>query len=301
MLEKPIDAVVVGAGPAGLSAAIYLARYRRSFIVAEDGVSRAANIPKSHNHPGFPDGIPGPELLQRMKKQALKYGASFHECSITKLEMCDRGFRLVSDRGELSARTILLATGVLDKEPNLPGLTQAVRRGLIRHCGICDGFEAIDRKIGVIGHGASGLGEALFLRNYSSQITLLSLGESIALADRERQILADAQIKVVEDAVCQVVNEGDTIVALTLATGASHEFDVLYSALGCEARSELAVDLGADVDERRCVIVDAHQQSSVPGLFAAGDVVRGLDQISVAMGHAAIAATAIHNRLRDSV
>ena len=299
MSERVLDCLVVGGGPAGLTAAIYLARYRRRFQVVDAGQSRAALIPTSHNHAGFPDGIHGRTLLGRMAEQARKYGAHIVPGSVTRLEhRPDAIFVATLDGEPILARTILLATGVVDREPDLPEVSDVIRRGLVRHCGICDGYEAMGRRVGVIGHGNSGLHEALFLRTYASDISLLSLGRPLMLTEEERRQAAQAEIAVVEEPVRRVVVEGDQVRALDMLGGECRSFDVLYAALGSDARSDLVRGLGTRLDDKGCVVTDTHQRSSTDGLFAAGDVVRSLDQISVAMGQAAIAATAVHNRLR---
>lgn len=300
MSDDIVDCLVIGGGPAGLTAAIYLARFRRRFLVIDSGASRASLIPKSHNHAGFPDGISGPDLLGRMAAQAQKYGALIENGTVAKLVRQDGSFYASVDNRVIRARTVLLATGVVDKPPELPEVRQAVERGLIRYCGICDAYEVIDRKVAVIGHGRSGLGEALFLRNYTVDITLLTLGQALELEPDEWRQVEKAGIRVIEEPVTIVV-ESNQVRALVGREGQEYAFDALYSALGSEARSHLACRLGASTDERGCVLVDAHQQgTSVDGLFAAGDVVHGLDQISIAMGHAALATTAIHNRLRGA-
>ena len=301
-VTEPLDCLVIGAGPAGLATAIYLARFRHRFLVIHDGSSRAGWIPITHNHAGFPDGIGGTELLSRMTAQAEKYGATITQGSIVKLTRQPDGcFVATGSDGELTqARTVVLATGVIDEEPQLPDLRQALHRGLIRHCGICDGYEVIDQKIGVIGYGRTGLGEALFLRRYSSDITLLSLGRPLNLPPEDQLRMEEAGIKSVEAAVSGVAVEGERIAALRMHGGETHAFDTLYSALGSTARSGLLHGLGAALDERKCVIADRHQRCSVDGIFVAGDVASGLDQIAIAMGQAAIAATAIHNELRGA-
>ena len=301
--DEPLDCLVVGGGPAGLSAAIYLARFRRRFRVIDGGLSRAATIPLSHNHPGFPDGIGGPELLARMRRQAEIYGARIDSGLVEGLERRRDDGTFVAAVGDggvvVRAGTVLLATGVMDIEPDLPDVEGAVRRGLIRHCPICDAYEVIDRKVAVIGHGASGLGEALFLRTYTADLTLLTLGTAMDLTDDEWRTAAEAGIRVVEDPVTRVVTEGDRIAALE-TDGEEHRFDTLYSALGCRVYSDLARGLGAEHNDIGSLVVDERQETSVPGLYAAGDVVSALNQIGVAMGQAAIAATAIHNRLRGA-
>lgn len=282
-----------------MTAAIYLGRFRRNFVVADAGASRALWIPKSHNHAGFPDGVVGSDLLARMRTQAVKYGARIVAGTVSHLiRLADGTFEAIVDGVPFSAQTVLLAAGVIDKEPDLPNLLNAVQKGLIRHCGICDGYEVIDHKIAVIGHGETGLGEALFLRAYSPDITLMSLGEPLRLDRAQRQKMQDAGIKSIEESVTRVETEADKIVALTMNGGGTLAFDTLYSALGCAPRSSLAGALGAALD-KHCVIADEHQRSTVTNLFVAGDVAKGLDQISVAMGQAATAATAIHNVLRE--
>ena len=297
--EKILDCLVIGGGPAGLTAAIYLARYRRRFQVIDAGTSRAALIATSHNHAGFPEGVHGTVLLSRMTEQARKYGAHIVPGAVTGLDRrADDVFVAELNSQRIAARTILLATGVVDREPDLPNVPDAIQRGLVHHCGICEGYETLGKRVGVLGHANSGLHEALFLRTYTSDVTLLSLGCPLILSEEERRQVAEAGIAVVEEPVKHVVIEGERICAFKTRDGGHLSFDALYSALGSDARSDLVRGLGTRLDDKGCVITDEHQRSSTDGLFAAGDVVRSLDQISVAMGEAAIAATAIHNRLR---
>jgi thioredoxin reductase (NADPH) len=299
--DAPLDCLVVGGGPAGLTAAIYLARFRRRFLVLDAGDPRADWIPMSHNHPGFPDGIGGPALLERMRAQARRYGAAIERGRVVEASRgADGVFAARTDDGRtLRARTLLLATGVVDIEPDLPDLEDAVRRGLIRHCAICDGYEAMDQRIGVIGHGTGGLREALFLRTWSRDITVLTLGRPMGASAEEHRRMEAAGIRLVETPVVRVRTEAGRIVALDLADGRLLGFDTLYSALGTRVRSDLAAALGADCDEPGCVRTGPHQETTVDGLYAAGDVVSSLNQIGVAMGQAEIAAVAIHNRLRE--
>ncbi|MBN4668407.1 NAD(P)/FAD-dependent oxidoreductase, partial [Pandoraea nosoerga] len=147
-MTTKLDCLVIGGGPAGLTAAIYLGRFRRNFVVADAGASRALWIPKSHNHAGFPEGVTGSELVGRMRSQAVKYGARIVSGTVSELEhLPDGTFEATLEGTQVSAQTVLLATGVIDKEPALPNLFDAVQKGLIRHCGICDGYEVIDHKI----------------------------------------------------------------------------------------------------------------------------------------------------------
>lgn len=293
-----MDCLVVGAGPGGLTAAIYLARYLRELIVVDDGRSRALWIPRSHNCPGWPEGIPGPELLQRLRQQAARYGVSILEGSVEALERREDG-DFVARVGErrLNARTVLLATGAEDIAPPIPDLDGAIRRGLVRHCPTCDAYEIRDRRVALIGEGTCRWREALLLRSYTSDLTVLSLHRPLEMPADERARLRDAGVRLVDEPVGGLSIDGEAVVARLAHGGQVLQFETLYSALGLRARAGLAHELGAAHDEDGMLLVDEHQGTSVQGLYAVGDVVQGLTQIGVAMGHAAIAATAINNRL----
>lgn len=296
---EEVDCLVIGAGPAGLIAATYLARFRRRTRVVHDAASRATLIPRSHNCPGFPDGIAGSELLARLADQAQTYGARIDRGRVTSLDRADGGFCARTAQEEIRAPTVLLATGVVDIEPDLPDLPNAIARGYVRHCPICDAFEVIDHNVAVLGTGRHAAREALFLRHYTPDLTLLTLG--VPPGDAERRALANARIQVIDEPLAGLHIEGDKIAAVRLVSGREHRFDTLYSALGAINRSELARALGAQRDDEGAIVVDAHQRTSIPDLYAAGDVVSSLNQIAVAAGHAAIAATQIHNVLRGAV
>ncbi|MFC5418164.1 NAD(P)/FAD-dependent oxidoreductase [Bosea eneae] len=298
---EPLDCLVIGGGPAGLTAAIYLARYHLSVVVVDGGQSRASWIPVSHNHAGFPDGIAGSELLVRMSAQAKRYGARHLSAEVMSLTKESGHFLAKAGAAILRARTVLLATGVVNRRPaGMPDdmHTQALARGLLRYCPICDGFEVTDARVGVIGDAIGGLGEAEFLRSFTSDVTLISPDSVHELDACQRSRVDKAAIKVL-DGPCLAFELRDDAIAVALPDG-NHVFDAIYPALGSDVRGTLAVALGATLSDQGCVIVDDRQRTDVPGLYAAGDVVQGLDQISYAMGHAAVAATAIRNDLNAS-
>ena len=291
------DCIIIGAGPAGLTAAIYLARFHLSIRMFDCGSSRAAMIPRTHNHAGYPEGISGRDLLARMLEQAEKYGAVREQAEVTGLRAIEDGFGVRVGERELSARSVLLATGVVNNRPEMPDALhdEALARGLLRYCPICDGYEVTDKSIAVIGTGGHGAREALFLRGYSKEVTLIAPdAEHRIEQDREGDLEAGGIARV--DGPCgNYAIEGDRI-AFDTAQGRLR-FDTLYPALGSRIRSQLAVQAGARAAEDGCLEVDDHQRTSIPGLFAAGDVAKGLDQISHAMGEAGVAATTIRNML----
>ena len=295
------DCIIIGAGPAGLTAAIYLARYHLSIRLFDNGSSRAALIPRTHNHAGYPGGVGGKELLRLMREQALQFGAVREEAEVTRLVADDDGFSVCIGPKEYRARTVLLATGVVNHRPE--GMAddlhdEALARGLLRYCPVCDGYEVTDKRVGVIGTGERGRGEALFLRGYTSDLTLIAPDATHALADDCIAALDHAGVVRVDGPSGNYAIERDRLVVAT-AQGRM-AFDSVYPALGSQIRSDLAIAAGARGNDEGCLEVDSHQRTSIPGLFAAGDVVLGLDQISNAMGQAGVAATTIRNALNES-
>jgi thioredoxin reductase (NADPH) len=298
MAEKDYDCLVIGGGPAGLTAAIYLVRFHLSLKVVDSGRSRAGWIPCTHNHAGFPDGISGRELLERMREQAQKYGASIATGHVTRLDRLGDGrFRAEWGEGAVTARAVLLATGVTNRRPPMDEdlHAEALARGLIRYCPICDGYEVTDRKVGVIGSGEHGVAEAEFLRSYTADVTLIAPDKAHDLGPEQTERLASRGIACVDGPCRSIEIEEDRIRVVT--PEGSHQFDSIYPALGSDTHTELAEQVGAKLADTGCVTVDSHQRTSIKGLYAAGDVVLGLDQISHAMGEGGVAATTIRNDL----
>ena len=192
----PWDCIIVGGGPAGLTAAIYLARFRRSVLLVDAGDSRAALIPRSHNHPGYPGGIHGAALLAHMRQQAQDLRVPFLETTVTGMRRVPQGF--LAEAGQrMTAGTVILATGVRDHMPPVPEALQHVREGLIRQCPVCDAYELIDRSVAVIGSDRQAAAEALFMRHYTADLVILTLGEPVDLTPDATQKLCDAGIAVI--------------------------------------------------------------------------------------------------------
>lgn len=294
-----IDCIVIGGGPAGLTAALYLARFHLAVLVIDGGDSRAALIPRSRNVPGFPGGIAGPALLRRMARQASGYGARIISATATGVTHDGAHFHVATDAGTSAARSVLLATGVSNRRPDIADRdhARALRRGLLRYCPICDGYEVTDRRVGVIGSGAHGMREALFVRGFTADVTLIAPDAPHELSPDARATLDRAGVTLADGPSGRLALEGDRI-ALDTA-GGRLAFDSIYPALGSTIRSDLARGLRAKMSEDGCLLVDAHQRTSVAGLYAAGDVVKGLDQISHAMGDGGVAATTIRNDLAE--
>ncbi len=296
-MADELDTLIIGAGPAGLTAGVYLARFRRRILIADTGASRAAWIPRSHNLPGFAKGLHGETLLQNLREQLRGYDVEVETCAVGALSHRPQGgfYADMGGRG-VEARHVILATGVAEIVPDIPGAVEAITRSLMRVCPICDGFEAQGKKVAVLGAGDHAAGEALFLRTWAADVSLV-LTAGADLGSERRQALDHLGVKVFHTALESVSLGAEEVTAVCTEGGKPNHFDIIYSAFGVTAQSDLAQGIGARLDESGRLCVDAHQQTSVMGLYAAGDVVRGLNQISVAEGEAAVAATAIHNRL----
>lgn len=291
---RAMDCLIIGGGPAGLMAAIYLARFRRRVCVVDAGASRAALIPRSHNVPGFVHGLSGDELIARMSAQLDELAVVRVEAEVVALQRGDHGFQARWNGGGHHAATVVLACGIVDTHPPFEDWRGAVADGLLRYCPVCDAFEARGRRIGVVGPLHRAASKAMFLRGYSRDVTLLATGQDDAQASTSE--LTEAGVDVVFAPDLRLRRMGAGIEAV-FAGGRTAQFDLVYPAMGAEVRSQLAVALGVEHIGEGYLKVDEHQRTSIHRLYGIGDVVTDLHQISVAFGHAAVAACNIHHNL----
>ncbi|RTE91697.1 NAD(P)/FAD-dependent oxidoreductase [Bradyrhizobium sp. LVM 105] len=294
MKPAQFDCLIVGGGPAGLMAAIYLARFRRNVCVVDAGASRAALIPRSHNVPGFVHGLSGADLIARMSAQLEELAVTRAEAEVTALRRHDHGFEASWNGDAHAAATVILASGIVDTHPPFREWRGAIADGVLRYCPVCDAFEATGLRIAIVGPLQRAAGKALFLRGYSRDVTLLAIGPDDDQSATSE--LLDAGVEVVFAPDLHLRRSGGGVAAV-FADGRTLQFDTVYPAMGAEVRSQLAVALGAEHTPDRYLKVDEHQSTSVRGLYGIGDVVTDLHQISVAFGHAAVAACNIHHSL----
>ncbi|HEY8049867.1 MAG TPA: NAD(P)/FAD-dependent oxidoreductase [Ramlibacter sp.] len=292
-----LDCLVIGGGPAGLMAAVYLGRFKRSVVVVDEGQSRLALIPKTRNVLGFPDGIAGEELLERMRAHAAKFGARLEIGRVERLGKAGDVFEAQAGSARLRARFVILATGARDVEPQVTGLAESLKAGHVRYCPVCDGFETQGRRVAVLGRELHGLRESAFVASFGNRVSWLSLGTQDRCDDSERQRLRDAGVEIIEHEPSHIHCHPEAGIEVEFANGTREKFDVLYPALGMHHASGLATTLGAQANDVGQLEVSSHYETTIPGLYAVGDVASGLNQINVAAGQAAVAATAIHNRL----
>lgn len=293
------DCLIVGGGPGGLMAAIYLARFHRNVRVIDDGDSRASLISNSYNFPGSETGISGPELLEHLRKQARQFGATLEAGHVADLRRVKDGFIAQAGGREFAARTIILATGIVDEKPTLPSMRKFIYQGAVRFCPVCDGYEATDKRVGVMGPLSHAVKKALFMRAYTKDVLILPTDAHPKIRAEDREMLEAAGIPVPGEAVTDIVDTGPTVTA-ELANGERIERDVLYISMGAEVRTNLAQKIGAKTNDEAYLETDQYQCTNIPNLYAVGDITAELSQIIVALGQAAVAATHINKTLPPS-
>ncbi|MDV6330852.1 NAD(P)/FAD-dependent oxidoreductase [Asticcacaulis sp. 201] len=291
------DCAIIGGGPGGLTAALYLARFRRNVVVIDAGDSRASLIPVSHNFPAFPNGVTGSSLLTRLHEQLAPY--DIETVTGTVMALTNRGgdYAIDLESQTLAARFVIVATGIADHGMSEANWRAGIEAGGLRLCPVCDAYEVIDKAVAVIARTEHAAAHAAFLRDYTDRLTLYHVGDASAFNTNDTDALERLNIQIIHalDARVEVTADGRAGIR---HAGRLNPFDAVYPMFGCHPRNDLAKTLGADCDEEGKLITDIYQETTVPGLFAIGDVVSGLNQISVATGQAAIAATHVHHALR---
>ncbi len=291
------DCLIVGAGPGGLIAATYLGRFRRPPLVVDGGNSRAAWIPTSHNIPGFPEGLSGSEFLARLHAQAERYGARMMKGRVDRLQRRSDGRFSATGPGIVAlARRVIIATGVDDEVPDMAVVARGIRAGRVRLCPVCDGYEVSDHRVGVIGPPTRAAAEARFVTAFTGDVTVMRLAGQPAPDAGDLARCAEDGIAVASAPLARL-ESGDDGIAAVLEDGSRLDFDDVYVAMGGRPRAGLARRLGARTAPDGYLDTDRHQRTTIPGVYAVGDVVHELNQIAVAAGHAAIAATDAHNGL----
>lgn len=290
-----LDAVVVGGGPAGLSCALYLARYNRSVLVVDGREGRSAFGQHNRNYLGFPDGIGIDELLARGREQVQRYpGARIRRGRVVAAAGdADRGFALdLADGTRLTARTVVLATGVTDHFPRFPGWDGYVGRSLF-WCITCDGYESRGRDVLVVGHTDAAAGEALQLHSLTDRVRLLTNADTHAIAPELCRRLAGMGMEVVTDRIAEVEGADGQLRAVRTAGGRRLPLEMMFSLQGATPATELAEALGVELNDAGFVAVDTEQKTSCPGVYAAGDVAAlHAHQVTTAVHEGAQAANA---------
>jgi thioredoxin reductase (NADPH) len=273
------DVVILGSGPAGLTAAIYTARANLKPVVVEGLTAggQLMNTTEVENYPGFPEGVQGPELMALFKQQAERFGARFVSGDASRVELGAQPLRVWADDGELHARAVIVATGASPRELNIPGEKEYAGRG-VSYCATCDGFFFRDQEIAIVGGGDTAMEEALFLTRFASRVTVIHRRDEL----RASKIMADRalnhdKIEFLWDSVAEeVLGDGTKVSGVRVRNVKTEEsFDRpcggFFVAIGHVPNTTLFEDTLA-MDEQRYLRRGAGSATEIPGVFIAGDV-----------------------------
>lgn len=295
-LPPVLDAVIVGGGPAGLSAALVLARCRRRLAVVDEGHGRNRAALELH---GFltRDGTPPGEFIRLGYGELAKYHVPVVHRRAVDAAFESGEFRVVLDTGEsLRARKLLVATGVRDILPDLPGF-DALYGVSIHHCPYCDGWEHRDQRLVAYGAGRAAVGLALSLRTWSESVTACTAGETLEAQDRARAERNGIAVR--EEAVTELVAAGGKLERIRFADGPDLACEALFFNTGQVQRSDLPRRLNCRFRDDGGVVTDNRQCTGVPGLYLAGDADKDVQFVINAAAEGATAAVAINRELQD--
>ncbi len=288
------DVVVVGGGPAGLSAALMLGRCRRHVLVCDAGDPRNR---KSRGLHGFltRDGIPPLDLLALGREELQPYDIEFRPATVTGLTRRPHGFVVDADGASFEARAVLLATGVRDRLPDIPGIADCFGVS-VHHCPYCDGWEFRDKRIAVVGVGASPAGLALSLRTWSHAITACINGSRLSPAHRDQLRTHDVTVR--PGRIERVEHDQGQMRRVVFADGSTLECDAMFFTGPQHQQCDLARSAGCEFNARGTVKTDLLGTTCVPGIYVVGDASRDVQFAIVAAAEGAKAAVAINQHLQ---
>jgi thioredoxin reductase len=289
------DVVIVGGGPAGLSAALMLGRCRRRILLCDLGVPRNRN---SHALHGYltRDGIRPQDFTTLGRAELGQYGVDLRAAGVTGARWVDDHFSVsIAGGGEERARYLLIATGVIDELPAIPGFQECYGRSLF-HCPYCDGWEWRDRTIAAMGRGQDCAGLALGLKTWSRDVVMCTNGARLARATRER--LERNQIAIRTEPIARLDHVDGALRAIAFTRGEPRACDALFFATGQHPQSAIATSLGCEVNRHGTVATGTLCDTNVPRVFVAGDASRDAQFVVVAAAEGAKAAMAINKALQ---
>ncbi len=295
--DAPLQCLIIGSGPAGLSAALYAARANLAPIVLSgmDLGGQVANTDAIENYPGFPEGIEGPDLVDLFQKQAERFGAEVVFDSATGVDFSERPFKITTYAGEYLAETVIVTTGASPRLLDVPGEKELTGRG-VSYCATCDGHFFQEQDVIVVGGGDSAVKEALFLTRFANSVTIIhrrdKLRAGILLETRAKE---NPKVKFIWDSVVTEIIGEDAVRAVRLKnkkTGeeTEHPTDGVFVFIGHIPNTEL-FEGQLDMNEQGYLISDRHMRTSIPGVYAAGEVTDDhFQQIVISAGMGAAAA-----------
>ncbi len=302
-----VELIIVGGGPAGLTSAIYSARALIDTLVIEKMLPGGQPVLTTfiENYPGFPEGISGPELAERLEAQAGKFGAKIITSQpVLNISRKEEGFEIKTEMESFLGKAVIVATGTSPRKLNVPGEEEFTGRG-VSYCAVCDGAFYRDRVVAVVGGGDSAMDESIYLTRFASKVFVIHRRNQLrAEKILQERAFSNPKISFIWDTVVQSI-EGDRKVELlklkNVKTGEISELKVdgIFVYIGSTPNSSMVKDL-VDLDENGFIITDNCMKTSVPGLFAAGDVRNtNFRQLATAIGDGAIAANSAERYLGE--
>ncbi|MGD0804793.1 MAG: FAD-dependent oxidoreductase [Candidatus Bathyarchaeia archaeon] len=293
-MEKIWDVIIIGAGPAGLSAGIYAARQGHSTLLLHSGKvgGRALEAHRIDNYPGFPQGLTGAELMNLFNDQARRFGVEFKRETV--IGLADAGeFKIVSTRsGYHQGKTVIIAAGVQRKQLSVPGEMEFKGRG-VSYCAICDGPFFREKVVTVVGSGHEAVQDALHLTNTASKVIIIPGKKGFSEKYTELATLrVNPKVEFIEGQDIAEITGNEFVTGVKLTTGWVENIatDGVFILLEHISTSNILVEAGIDADEGGCILVDRNQQTNLPGFYAAGDCCCMGWQIVTAAGEGAKAA-----------
>lgn len=266
------DAIVIGGGPAGLSAGLWLARYRRRVVILDSGKPRNDPAWSVHGYPGIVDPPPH-ELRRVLIDQATEAGAEWRGADVAKVTGEKNDFTVhLEDGSSLTARRVILAYGKRDNLPPVQGARELYGVSVF-HCPDCDGPSVIDKRVGVFGQNRSAALLALYLLTWADSTVLFTNGEELDISRRARKVLEKYNVQVIAEKLISLRSVNGCLVAAELEQTQSTPLDALFFNLGSPQATDIANQLGCKRESGTDLVIDRAHQTTVPGVFAAGDIV----------------------------
>ena len=293
------DIIIIGAGPAGLTAGLYAGRQNSKALVIDKGLAGGlgSEVPMMENYPGF-DLISGMELISKMKPQCEKFSEIRENQIIEDIEKGDDGIYIKTkssigdDFNEYLTKSVILATGASHKHLDVPGESEFLGRG-VAYCATCDGMFFVNRNVLMVGGGNSAAQEALYLKNIGCNVKIVHRRDSLRCEHRLEELLQEKGVEILWNSTIKEIRGEMAVNSVTLVRDGveeEYETDAVFVAIGDEPSNGLAKQLGVELDENGYIITDKSQATNVSGVYAAGDITGGVKQWIVACGEGAVAA-----------
>jgi len=303
--DQEWDLVIIGGGPAGMTAAIYGARYGLKTLLLESAVlgGAQATSPGIENYPGF-TFISGMDLADRMKEQVKKAGATIKEIAeVSSVKKSKKGFDVETRRGTFHAKAIVFATGGGHRKLKVPGEEEFTGRG-VSYCATCDGPLFRGKTVAVVGGGNTAVTEALYLAELTGKTYLIHRRNELRAEKALQNQIFESSVEILWDTIVKEIRGDQVVKSLLLENVKTKEqrkleVDGVFIALGVEPLSQLAKDLGVETNDYGEIKVDKLQRTNIPGVYAAGDVTDTMKQIVVAAAGGAIAADSAYKFIRQ--